>query len=191
MKLHKESIDRFFDYDLHTETRTIYVGDSDEGVDSLMAERLIKALHLFLAADPEKEIRIILNSAGGYWTHGMAIYDAIMACTAHVTIEVYGNCMSMGSVILQAADERIIHPNTTFMIHDGYEGMSEVTPRTFEAWGKQSKLTRKRMYEIYSERSGKSVLYWEKKCSADFIMTAEEAVALGLADKVAGDEAND
>jgi ATP-dependent Clp protease protease subunit len=187
-RLPKDSIDRFFDYDLHTETRTIFVGDaSEDGVDALMAERVIKALHLFVTADAGKEIRLILNSAGGYWTHGMAIYDAIKACPAHITIEVYGNCMSMATVILQAADERILHPGVTFMIHDGSDGYVGNT-RDFEAWAKHSKIIRKRMYEIYAEKSGKPTSYWEKKCGTDFILEAKQAVALGLADKVVGTE---
>jgi ATP-dependent Clp protease protease subunit len=188
VKLHKDSIDRFFDYDLHAETRTIFVGDSsEEGVDALMAERVIKALHLFVTADPQKEIRIILNSAGGFWTHGMAIYDAIKSCPAHITVEVYGNCMSMASIILQAADERLLHPNATFMIHDGQDGYVGI-PKSFEAWADYSKMIRKKMYKIYAEKSGKSVSFWEKKCVADFILNAEETVAMGLADKVVGTE---
>jgi ATP-dependent Clp protease protease subunit len=152
-----------------------------------MAEKVIKALHLLIAADSTKEIRIIMNSSGGNWTDGMAIYNAIKACPVHVTIEVYGSCMSMATVILQAADERVLHPDTTFMVHDGHEEISG-SPKTVEAWAKRSKYVRKRMYEIYAERSKKSVSFWEKRCTSDLILSSQEAVDMGLADKVAGEE---
>jgi ATP-dependent Clp protease, protease subunit len=192
MRLVRESVDRFFDYGLHLETRTIYMGDgSGDAVDEHMAEKVIKAIHLLTSADPEKPIRVILNSFGGCWYNGMAIYDAIRSCPCHVSIEVLGSAMSMGSIILQAADERIIYPNATLMIHDGYETIGEVPPKTFEAWAQQSKLTREQMYGIYAERSGKPAKYWEKRCSHDYILSAEQAVSEGLADKIAGEEKNE
>jgi ATP-dependent Clp endopeptidase proteolytic subunit ClpP len=187
-KFHKESIDRFFDYDIHPESRTIYIGDVMDGeVGPALAERVIKALHLLQVQSKESAIKVILNSKGGDWYDGIAIYDAIKACPCHVTIEVFGAAMSMGSIILQAADERIMHPNATLMIHDGsdyFEGHA----RNMEAWAKQSALLRKRMYEIYSEVSGKPASFWEKKCLVDYVLTATEAVEQGLADKVAATE---
>jgi len=118
----------------------------------------------------------------------MAIYDAIKACPCHVTIEVMGQAMSMGSIILQAADERILHPNSCVMVHDGYDSMHSTHPKIFEAWAKQSEKLRKKMYEIYAERSGKDSKYWEKKCAFDFILDAKQAVSEGLADSVFGEE---
>jgi ATP-dependent Clp protease, protease subunit len=184
----RESIDRFFDYDVHVETRTIYMGSIvsnetyESGTDAILAERMIKALTL-LGTTPDKPIRILMNNLGGYWFHGMAIYDAIKACPAHVTIEVFGQAMSMGSIILQAADDRILHPNAWVMVHDGTDGFAG-TPKSFEAWAVHSKKIRKKMYEIYAERSGKPASYWEKKCANDYILSAVEAVEEGLADSV-------
>jgi len=190
VKIVKESIDRYFDYDLHIETRTIYIGDSeDNGVGPLMAERVIKAFTLFNMT-PDKPVRIILNTLGGSVWHGYAIYDAIKASPCHVTIEVMGSAMSMGSIILQAADERIMHPNAIFMIHDGSETYEEKTHvRDIERWAEYSKkIDRPRMYQIFAEKSGKPAHYWEKKSVNDYILTAEQVVEEGLADKVFGQE---
>lgn len=189
MRFHKDSIDRFFDYDIHVETRTIFISDMEDGigVGPLMAERLLKALHLLAAQDKEKPIKIILNSKGGNWDDGMACYDAIAACPCHVTIEVYGSCMSMATVILQAADARVLAQNSTFMIHDGSD-FFEGEAKSFERWGERSKKIRTRMYEIYSERSKKDARFWQKKCASDLILTAQEAIDLGLADKILGEE---
>jgi ATP-dependent protease ClpP protease subunit len=72
------------------------------------------------------------------------------------------------------------------MIHDGFESLQDATPKSFEAWARESKANRETMYRIFSERSGKPERYWEKRCASDFIITAEQAVEVGLADRVAG-----
>lgn len=190
MRHSKDSIDRFFDYDFHLETRTLWVGsqwsnaEDEAGTDAIMAERLIKALHL-LTSGPraEEPILIKMDNLGGFWHHGMAMYDAIRACKAHVTIEAMGYAMSMGSVILQAADRRIMHSNCRFMIHDGGDGYSGHA-RNFEVWGRESAKIRREMYRIYAERSGKPIGYWSKRCVIDWVMSADEAVREGLADEV-------
>ncbi len=188
MKYIKEGIDRFLDSDLHVETRTLYIGDSEEGVDYTTAKNVIKALHILQTMGPEKEINIILNSFGGCWYHGIAVYDAMMGCSCHITATVFGAAMSMGSIILQAADVRVIHPNATVMIHDGYETQVDNTPQTFQNWADYSKITRKRMYDIYAKRSGHPPSYWKRKCAADLILTAEQSVEVGLVDRIFGDE---
>lgn len=191
MKIVKESLDRFFDYDIHIETRTIYVGDSEESeVGPLMSERVIKAFVIFNMT-PDRAVRIILNTSGGYAFHGYAIYDAIKSSPCHVTIEVMGQAQSMGAIILQAADTRVVHPNCLVMAHDGTDSHEHVGVRDVESWAHYSKkVDRPRMYQIFAERSGKPAHYWEKKCANDFILTAEEAVEEGLADKVFGQEEN-
>jgi ATP-dependent Clp protease protease subunit len=187
MKLVRENVDRFFDYDVHLETRTIYIGDAADGeVGPLLSEMVIKGIHL-LSNHKEEPIKIILNSLGGCWYSGMAIYDAIKACPCHVTIEVMGAAMSMGSIILQAADERIAHPSSTIMIHDGSD-FFDGHARNFERWGDYSKVIRKKMYEIYAEKSGKPVSYWEKRCAHDFILTAQGAKEEKLIDKIYGED---
>jgi ATP-dependent Clp protease protease subunit len=185
MRLHKDNIDRFFDFGFHLETRTIYIGTE---IDEESAEKVIKAIHLLRASDDTKEIKVILNCPGGAYYNGMAIYDAIMACPFDVTVEVLGHAMSMASIILQAGDVRVVHPNSTLLIHDGYEGIEGATPKSFEAWAKESKSNRRTMYEIFAHKSGKAEAFWEKRCSHDYFLTAREAVSLGLADKIAGEE---
>jgi ATP-dependent Clp protease protease subunit len=187
MKLGRESIDRFFDHNLHLESRTLFVGGGDNEINAVAAEEVIKAFHL-LGSTPDKPITVLLNSFGGCWFNGMAIYDTIKSCQCTVTGIVIGSAMSMGSIILQACDERIIYPNATVMIHDGYESMSDVLPKTFQNWAEYSKKTRQQMYRIYSERSGKPPSFWKKKCAADMILSAQEAKAIGLVDKVFGVE---
>ena len=121
-------LDKWFDLNVDTDTRTIYMGsagytydEGETGVDHFMAEYLIKGMHS-LESKNKKPILIIMNNPGGDWYHGMAIYDAIKSSPCECTIKVYGHAMSMGSIILQAADNRIMMPNSRFMIHYGYDG---------------------------------------------------------------------
>jgi ATP-dependent Clp protease protease subunit len=179
MHLTKANIDRFFDYDIHLESRTIYLGSEiDEGT----TERVIKGLHL-LGRISHNKLSVLLNSPGGCLYNGLAIFDAIKACSCPVAIEVLGHAMSMGSIILQAATQRIVHKNATIMIHDGTEYF-EGKPRDLESWANHGKNMRGKIYEIYAERSGKSPKYWEDKCTHDFILSAEQAVKEKLADTI-------
>jgi len=194
VRLAKESIDRFYDYDLHIETRTLFIGDSipenkesDGEIDADVSQRVIKGLHLLTAAAIDKPITIYINSFGGCFYNGMAIYDAIKACPSHITAYVYGSAMSMGSLILQAADNRLIYPNATMMLHDGYDTRVGDVPQTFFNWAEYSKKMRTVMYQIYADRSGQKPSFWRRKLSNDLILTAREAKGLGLVDGIVGE----
>lgn len=186
----KDSLDRYIDHDLLLEQRLIWIGSNvrddgeESGTDAAMSERLIKSLNILqLGAKAEEPITIQMANLGGVWHHGMAMYDAIRACRAHIKIECFGFCMSAAAILLQAADERILHANCRFMIHDGEDGYVG-KPRDFEAWARESNKLRRDMYRIFAERSGQSVGYWSKRCAVDYIMSSEEAVREGLADSV-------
>jgi ATP-dependent Clp protease protease subunit len=156
-------------------------------IDEYIARRALRILHLLQldTKEQKKPITIKLHSQGGDWFSGMAIYDALKALKCKVTIEVYGCAMSMGSIILQAGTERVLMPDSTIMVHDGSMGMYGES-RTTEAWAEWSKtVSRPTMYKIYAERTGKPVECWSEKCRTDLILTADQAVAEGLADRVA------
>lgn len=189
MRIKRESLDQWFDNDLHVESRTIYLGDSeDNNIGPLAAERIIKAFEVFNHT-PDRPVKILMNSTGGSVWDGYAIYNTIKSSPCHVTIEVVGSAMSMASIILQAADERILHPFAIIMVHDGTDSFADTHVRDIESWMTYSKkIDRPRMYNIFSARSGKPASYWEKKCANDLILTAEEAVDMGLADKIINSE---
>lgn len=196
-KIVREDIDRLHDYGLYLPQRTIYIGseqfDSDmqeSGTDALMAERVIK--NLTIMGQSEDPITIILNNPGGDWYHGVAIYDAIKTCKSHVTIKVYGMAMSMGAVILQAADERIMAPNAKLMIHYGTMGLSSTHSKIFDKWSAENKKINLCMEQIFLEKiKEKQPLFRLKRLKEllnfDTILDAQSAVNLGLADKVLGD----
>jgi ATP-dependent Clp endopeptidase proteolytic subunit ClpP len=186
VRIQRDNIDKWFDYHVLLDTRTVLLADAESGeVDGLMANYFLKAMHL-LEQKPE-QINVMLRSVGGCSYAGMAIYDCIKASHCHVVTTVYGHAFSMSAVILQAADERVMQPNALLMIHDGSLAIND-SMRNVEKWVAIEKRQRLQMYDIFAARSGKSRRYWERKCEADYIMTAPEALAEGLIDKIAGDQ---
>lgn len=141
----RENIDRWFEHNLDVDNRTLYMGsvdsiDGDEsGVDGFMAGYFIKGMHVLESKSKTQEITIIMNNPGGDAYHGMAIYDFIRMTLCPCTIKVYGYAMSMGSIILQAADYRVMMPNSRFMMHYGYGSHSNNHVRTIENWVNEEK----------------------------------------------------
>lgn len=192
-RINRDDVDKLYDYDIYIPSRTIYMGsvessmtEGESGVEAVMAERVIKALHLLDQKD--EPITIIMNNPGGDWFHGMAIYDAIKGCQSHVIIKVYGMAMSMGAVILQAADERIMAPNARFMMHYGYMGF-EGHSKTFDKWADENKRINKEMEQILLKKiqvkhPNYTLEDLRKALDHDTILTAADTVALGLADDV-------
>jgi len=192
----KDDIDKLHDYSIYTPSRLIYIGseqsDSDlneSGTDYLMAERLIKNIEILehINADP---ITIIMNNLGGDFYHGMSVYDRIISSKCHVTIKAFGYAMSMGSLILQAADVRIMSPNATMMIHYGEAGI-ETTSKNFQQWAKEYDRTDGVMESIlYKKMVEKNpdfkIKELRKMLSLDTFFQAEQALALGLIDQIEG-----
>ena len=196
-RIARDDVDKFFDYGINIPTRTLYMGsvasdwgDTEQGVDFAMSERMVKGLHLLDAAAlaGDKPITILMNNPGGDEYHGLAIYDAIKTCHNEVNIIVYGHAMSMGSVILQAADERIMAPTSRMMIHYGTWGLND-HPKVVYNWAEEGKKWDRWMVEMYLEKiREKHPNYTKKKvdemCNFDTFFTAQEAVDIGLADRV-------
>lgn len=194
----KEEIDRFHDYGLYISKRTIYLGSieysaagDESGTDGAMAEQLIKNLFL-LQSMGQEPITIITNNMGGDEYHGLAIFDAIRECKSEVSMIVYGHAMSMGSVILQAADRRIMAPTSRQMIHYGTSSI-DAHNKTVQKWAKEGKRNDTWTEQLYLEKIREkhpkfSLRQLQKMLDHDTFMTARESVNLGLADAVLGEE---
>ena len=197
-RLNKDDIDKFFDYEIHVPTRTIYVGSveyvdgAESGTDFKMAERLTKGLWLLDKSAPngDQPITIIMNNLGGDEFHMFAMYDAIQACKNHVTMIAAGMVMSAGSLIFQAADDRVMQPNSYMMIHYGTWGFHD-HPKIVRAWAEAGKKMDQKIANMYLTRiREKKPAYTfedvDRLLDFDTILTAYEAVELGLADRVEG-----
>lgn len=169
----------------------------EPGVEYVMASRFIKNLRA-LELDSSSPILIHMKTCGGSWMEGMAIYDAIKACPCHVTILNYTHARSMSSLILQAADYRVMMPNSEFMFHHGEYGDAGelMTVISSLEWYKRSI---DRMCNIYVEvmkntsgskwtgTSRQQVRQWLDKQmdqKHDVFLSAIDAVKNGFADTV-------
>lgn len=183
--LRRDDIDRFFDYSVHVPTRTIYVGGE---VDHEMAEFFVKAMHMLVRVG-SGQITVLTNNTGGDEYHGMAMYDAIATCHWPVTMVMYGHAMSMGSWIPQAADDRVMTPNCTMMLHYGSWGGYEMDSTHVATDAAENRRLTLNMEQCYLRRIREkhpkfSLAHLRKKISKELFLTAEDAVELGLADRI-------
>ena len=189
----REDLDRWFDCSVYAPKRLVYIGDGNacgvevEEVNATMHELAVKGL-TFLDSWSAEPITIYLNTVGGNWYAGMGMYDLIQSLRAHITIVVLGHACSMGSLILQAGDERVMGPHSVMMIHDGTEYLESDT-KSVEAWAKTIKPVREQMYQVYLDRISTAhprytLKQVEKLCEHDHILTPAQAVELGLADRI-------
>ena len=147
---------------------------------------LVVAQLLYLEAqDPDKDISLYINSPGGSVTAGMAIYDTMNYIKCEVSTICIGMAASMGAFLLSsgAKGKRYALPNAEIMIHQPSAGtQGQITDMAIHL--KRLEIIKKRMNKILSENTGKSVETVTADCERDNFMTADEAVAYGLIDKV-------
>jgi ATP-dependent Clp protease protease subunit len=149
---------------------------------------LIVAQLLFLESeDPDRDILFYINSPGGVVTAGMAILDTMNFIKPDVSTVVMGQACSMGSLLANAgaAGKRLILPNARHMIHQPSGGASgQATDIQIQA----QEILKMKQYltEIYVKHNsaGKTFEQLSADMERDFFMSAEEAVAYGLADKI-------
>lgn len=159
---------------------------------------LIVAQMLFLESEsPEKDILFYINSPGGSVTAGLAIYDTMQFIKCDVSTIVLGQACSMGSFLAQAGapGKRIVLPEARTMIHrvssgtPGTRGSVHVQDLQFEDAKRsfeESVRINKRLTELYARHNTAGKTYDElyEAMKFDTFLSAEEAVAYGLADEV-------
>lgn len=205
------AIDYVHDSDIDPEKNEIYLfgregtyndSDAEPGVDYRMANRFIKNIRLLQSMNNEP-ILIHMKTNGGFWEEGMAIYQAIKACPNYVSILNYTWARSMSSIILQAADYRVMMPYSVFMYHDGTVDMGG-TVKQFWTEAAQLKASTELMMDIYLDQAEDAPAWGGRSRSAikkmmrsrmdrkeEVYLTAEETVAHGFADYVFGSEGYD
>lgn len=147
---------------------------------------LVVAQMLFLEnKDPEQDILFYINSPGGSITDGMAIYDTMQNISCDVATVALGQVASMGSILSSSGTKgkRYIMPNCRTLIHQplgGAQGQaSDILIQSNEIIRMKTLLT-----DIYAQNTGQSLETLVKDMDRDTILTAEQAVAYGLADKI-------
>jgi len=157
---------------------------SDE-VNDTTASLIVAQLLYLEAQDPDKDIQFYINSPGGSITSGMAIYDTMQYIKADVSTICIGMAASMGAFLLSAGakGKRLALPNAEIMIHQP-SGGSRGQATDIQIQAERILRMKKNLNNILAENTGKTVEQIEKDCERDYFMSAEEAVAYGILDKV-------
>lgn len=172
-------------YDIYSrllKDRIVFLGTQ---VNDVVANSIIAQL-LFLAADdPEKDIHLYINSPGGSITAGMAIFDTMQHIKPDVSTICVGMAASMGAFLLNAGakGKRFALPNSEVMIHQPLGG-AEGQASDIEIRARRILKMRDKLNHILAERTGQPLEQIEKDTDRDNFMTAYEAQAYGLVDKV-------
>lgn len=148
---------------------------------------LVVAQLLFLEGqDPDKDIQLYINSPGGSITAGMAIYDTMQYIKCDVSTICVGLAASMGSFLLAAGakGKRFALPNSEILIHQPLLGGLQGQATDIKIHSDHIIRTRQRMNKLYSQFTGKPIEQIELDTERDHFMTADEAAAYGLVDKV-------
>ena len=172
-------------YDIYSrllKERIIFlVGPVNDNVSTLVTAQL-----LFLESEnPKKEISFYINSPGGLVTSGLGIYDTMQYIKPEISTLCIGQACSMGSFLLAAGQngKRFSLPNSRIMVHQpsaGFQGQAT----DIEIHANEVLSLKKRLNEIYSKHTGKSVEEIKSALERDNFMTAQNAKSFGLIDEV-------
>ena len=172
-------------YDIYSrllKERIIFLtGQINDNIASLVTAQL-----LFLEAeDPKKEIYLYINSPGGLVTAGLGIYDTMQYVKPDISTLCIGQAASMGSFLLAAGTKgkRFSLPNSRIMVHQpsaGFQGQAT----DIEIHANEVLSLKKRLNEIYSKHTGKTVDEIKSALERDNFMTADVAKSFGLIDEV-------
>jgi ATP-dependent Clp protease protease subunit len=172
-------------YDIYSrllkERIVFLVGPINDNVATLITAQL-----LFLESeDPKKEIFFYINSPGGLVNAGFGVYDTMQYIKPSVSTLCIGQASSMGSFLLAAGEngKRFSLPNSRIMVHQpsaGFQGQAT----DIEIHANEIMLLKKRLNEIYSKHTGRTVGEIKNALERDKFMTPQEAKEFGLIDKV-------
>lgn len=186
----KTELDDLLHYGVDSKKRRIYFGDCTDLTDlqagevtSRSVELAVRALHQLVNEGPGKPIELHMCSPGGDPYAMLRLYDEILACPCQIKFFGGGLISSSATWIMVACDERYLQPNTTVMVHDGNE-IIEGTHTDVKITMAEAKRLQDMLYDVYAANSRMPRAFWEDLCQRDLYLTADEAIKLGLADKL-------
>ena len=172
-------------YDIYSrllKDRIIMLGSQ---VDDQVANLLVAQMLFLQSEDPKKDIDLYINSPGGSVTAGMAIYDTMQMLSCQVRTYCIGQAASMGAVLLAAGapGKRFALPHSRVMIHQpsgGFEG----TAADIDIHAREILHIRTMLYDLLSKHCGRPAEEIASKSQRDHFMSAEEALAEGVVDRI-------
>jgi ATP-dependent Clp protease protease subunit len=172
-------------YDIYSrllKERIIFLGTE---IDDTVANLVIAQLLFLESEDPNKDIKLYINSPGGSVYAGLAMFDTINLIKPDVSTICVGMAASMGAVLLSSGTKgkRFALPNAKIMIHQGSAGFSG-TPSDIEITAREVLKSRQVLDEILAANTGKDIADVHKDTDRDYWMSAKEAKSYGVIDKV-------
>jgi ATP-dependent Clp protease protease subunit len=154
-------------------------------IDDDSANAVVAELLFLQAQDPEKEIAMYINSPGGSVTAGLAILDTMKMVKCPVATYCVGQAASMGAVLLASGEKgrRFALPHARIMVHQPWGG-AQGKASDIEITAREILRLKGILNEILAEASGKKVDDVENDTDRDHFMSAAEAKAWGIVDKV-------
>jgi ATP-dependent Clp protease, protease subunit len=175
--------ERFFDiYSRLLSERIVFLGTP---VDDQIANLVVAQMLHLESEDPDADIHLYINSPGGEVYAGLAIYDTMQFVRPDVTTTCVGMAMSMGAVILAAGapGKRSALPNAKILIHQGSAGFSG-QPADVEIYAREVIALKRQAEEILARHTGQPLEKVARDMDRDYYMTADEAKAYGVVDRV-------
>ena len=174
-------------YDIYSRLlndRIIFLADE---VNHVTASLVVAQLLFLESQDPDKDISLYINSPGGSVSDGLAIYDTMNFIKCDVATYCIGMAASMGAFLLSsgAKGKRFALPNSEIMIHQPLGG-AKGQASDIKIQAEQILKIRDRLNEIMAKNTGKPIEEIARDTERDNFMSAEEACAYGLVDKVIG-----
>ncbi|MCL2747483.1 MAG: ATP-dependent Clp endopeptidase proteolytic subunit ClpP [Oscillospiraceae bacterium] len=172
-------------YDIYSRLLNDRIIFLSEEVNDVTASLVVAQLLYLEAQDPDKDIQFYINSPGGGVTSGFAIYDTMQYIKADVSTICVGMAASMGAFLLAAGakGKRLVLPNAEIMIHQP-SGGTRGQATDIKIHAEHILKTKQNLNRILAEITGKPLSLVEQDTERDNFLSAEEAVAYGLADKV-------
>jgi ATP-dependent Clp protease protease subunit len=167
--------------------RRIYfgsIGDKNNDFEWSTVEVAVRAIHALNKVSSEP-IELHVSSSGGEELDMGRLYDVIKSCPCHIRFVGGGYIQSAAVWIMAACDERVLYESTEIMIHEGSGGNDPEASHTDQHIMLKSQARKnKYFWKLLSENSHMPISFWERVGSRDLYVTAQEAVNLGLADKI-------
>ncbi|MBP1627816.1 MAG: ATP-dependent Clp protease proteolytic subunit ClpP [Holophagaceae bacterium] len=172
-------------YDIYSrllKDNIIFLGTA---IDDNVANAIVAQMLFLESEDPDKDIQIYINSPGGSVTAGLAIYDTMQFVKNDIVTYCIGQCASMGAHLLAAGTKgkRFALPNARIMIHQpsgGAQGQATEIEITF----KEIQRLKENLASTFAKHTGQPLKKVMKDMDRDYFMSAEEAMAYGIVDKV-------
>ncbi len=155
-------------------------------IDDDLSSLLIAQMLFLEAENPEKDIALYINSPGGSVTAGLAVYDTMQYIKPDVATYCVGQASSMAAVLFAAGAQgkRIILPNSRILIHQPWASGLGGQQTDIEIHAKDLLKMRDRLDDILAHHTGRSKDEVHKDTERDRILSSEEAVEYGLADRI-------